>query len=163
MQQQKTYQSYISLHEEFNHEHRILSKRITDMYQLPKEFMEEHEKGIQNCLNGRVQDGAPHHSELSHNGIRDFLFIVEDFKLQTMELFFEHRVHIDKCTIYVMKVSELQNKHEKSPEYEEECIKLIPQLEELKQGLNNLLSKAEMMVENLEQIKTRWQKINPTH
>ena len=80
-----------------------------------------------------------------------------------MELFFEHRVHIDKCTIYVMKVSELQNKHEKSPEYEEECIKLIPQLEELKQGLNNLLLKAEMMVENLEQINTRWQKINPTH
>ena len=111
MQQLKdTYQSYLNLHQNFNEEHKSISRQITDLYQLPKNFMEENEKAIQMCLSDRKPSDAPHHVELSYHGMRDFLFIVEDFKLQTMELFFEHRVHIDKCTIYVMKVAEIQEK-----------------------------------------------------
>src|SRR5690554_6802618 len=109
MQQIKpTYQNYLALHNGFNEEHRQISKQITDLYQLPKDFMEENERAIHDCLSTRKPNDAPHHAESSYNGTRDFLFIVEDFKLQTMELFFEHRVHIDKCTIYVMKVAELK-------------------------------------------------------
>lgn len=163
MQQQKnTYQSYLNLHNEFNEKHKAISKQITDLYQLPKNFMEENEKEIQRCMSKQAQNGVPHHVELSYNGIRDFLFIVEDFKLQTMELFFEHRVHIDKCTVYVMKVAELQTKHkdEAIGKFADEYVDLIPQLNELLLGLETLLAKAEAMVTRLETIETRWERIN---
>ncbi|MES2619946.1 MAG: hypothetical protein V4615_03770 [Bacteroidota bacterium] len=163
MQQHKqTYQNYLTLHQDFNQEHRIISKQITDLYQAPKKFMEENEKAIQSCLSGKKNDGTPHHAELSYNSIRDFLFIVEDFKLQTMELFFEHRVHIDKCTIYVVKVSDLQKKFEGKEEAEgaNEYIQLIPQLEDLRAGLICLLDKAEIMITNLKEIEERWSRIS---
>lgn len=163
MQQHKdTYQNYLSLHRNFNEEHRSVSRQITDLYQLPKKFMEENEKAIQSCMSERTPNGVPHHAELSHNGIRDFLFIVEDFKLQTMELFFEHRVHIDKCTIYVVKVADLQKKSDSrtTSETEAEHVKLIPQLEELQLGLKTLLEKAEAMASRLEIIQARWDRIN---
>jgi hypothetical protein len=156
MQQLDTYQRYLNLHQDFNQEHKIISKRITDMYQLPKRFMEQNEKAIQKCFSEKAQDGVPHHAELSPSSVRDFLFVVEDFKLQTMELFFEHRVHIDKCTSYIMKVSELQAKYEG----EEEFVKLVPQLDDLRTGLKDLLTKAEVMVVNLDQIEKRWERIS---
>lgn len=161
MQQLDTYNQYLSLHQTFNEEHRTISRQITDLYLLPKKFMEENEKAIQLCLKNRKQETVPHHAELSPFGIRDFLFTVEDFKLQTMELFFEHRLHIDKCTVYVLKVTELQDKFrsKNTPEYEEEFVKLIPQVEELRAGLNNLLVKAKQMAKQLEVIQLRWNKI----
>jgi hypothetical protein len=163
MQQHKaTYQNYLSLHQDFNEEHKSISRQITELYQLPKKFMEENEKAIQTCVAERHPDGTPHHVELSPIGIRDFLFIVEDFKLQTMELFFEHRVHIDKCTVYVMKVNELKAKGKAVDfsETQEEYVQLIPQLEELRSGLNRLLEKAIAMGSRLEAIEARWNKIN---
>jgi hypothetical protein len=163
MQQLKeTYQSYLSIHNDFNEEHRSISRQITDLYQLPKKFMEENEKAIQICVSENNSDGAPHHSELSPIGIRDFLFIIEDFKLQTMELFFEHRVHIDKCTMYVLKVNELRSKSqgEEPLERQDEYVQLIPQLGELRTGLSTLLEKAKAMANRLESIQTRWNRIN---
>jgi hypothetical protein len=163
MQQHKgTYQHYLTLHQDFNEEHKSISRQITELYQLPKKFMEENEKAIQICISDRNPDGTPHHAELSPIGIRDFLFIVEDFKLQTMEMFFEHRVHIDKCTLYVMKVNELKAKsYDRDPlESQEEYVLLIPQLEELRFGLNRLLDKAVSMASHLESIEARWNRIN---
>jgi hypothetical protein len=163
MQQPKeSYQNYLSLHHNFNEEHRNISRQITDLYQLPKKFMEENEKAIQICVAERSSDGVPHHAEMSPIGIRDFLFIVEDFKLQTMELFFEHRVHIDKCTVYVMKVNELKAKTngDDISEGKQEYIQLIPQLEDLISGLNCLLEKAMTMANRLKIIQNRWNSIN---
>ena len=163
MQQLKeTYQQYLTLHQDFNEEHRNISRQITELYQLPKRFMETNEKAIQACVAERHPDGVPHHAELSPIGIRDFLFIVEDFKLQTMELFFEHRVHIDQCTIYVMKVNELkaQNQGKDISETNEAYVQLIPQVEELRFGLSKLLEKAVAMANQLETLETRWNRIN---
>jgi hypothetical protein len=156
-----TYQNYLTLHQDFNEEHRSISRQITDLYQLPKKFMEQNEKAIQQRISESSVDGAPHHVELSPIGIRDFLFIVEDFKLQTMELFFEHRVHIDKCTLYVMKVNELKAKNIGSEsESRDQYVELIPQVEELRLGLSKLLEKAVVMAARLETIEARWNRIN---
>jgi FtsZ-binding cell division protein ZapB len=163
MQQLKaTYQHYLNLHQDFNEEHRNISRKITSLYQLPKKFIEENEKAIQSCLAEKQADGSPHHADLSPTGIRDFLFVMEDFKLQTMELFFEHRVHIDKCTVYVMRVNELKEKHQGKDisETKDEYVELIPQLEEMISGLNGLLEKAEAMAGRLETIEARWSRIN---
>jgi hypothetical protein len=163
MQQQiETYQQYLTLHNDFNEEHKNISRQITELYQLPKKFMENNQKAIQGCVAERNPNGVPHHVDMSPIGIRDFLFIIEDFKLQTMELFFEHRMHIDKCTMYVMQVNELKAKNtgKDISETKEDYVQLIPQLLEMRAGLNGLLGKAVAMAAHLETIEARWTRIN---
>jgi hypothetical protein len=154
LQPKDSYKNYLSLHNEFSEEHRILNKEIIELYVLPKIFIEENESAIRTFVENNSQVDIPGTAELSFRGIRDFLYKVENFKLQTMELFFEHKAYIDSCSEYVKSVAE-SRQGESSKNYME----LIPKVNELRSQLKNLHERAITMAIRLEKIESRWANI----
>ncbi len=157
-----TYHSYLSLQATFNQEYKVINRQIIELYQQPKKFIEENEKRIKAFIKNQPNEVIPGNAELSYKGLRDFGFELEDFKLQAMQLFFEHRSYIDKCTAFVLKINEMKAKYGDNPPAAcgVEYIEFIPELHGLRMGVKDLHEKAHDMVKRLERIKERWNRIN---
>ena len=155
------YSNYLQLQQSFNEDYKCINKQILALYQLPKKFIEQNEKNIKEFVKQKSQQNIPHHVELSVCGLRDFAFELEDFKLQTMQLFFEHRGYIDRCTAHMMKLSELKQKSGSfdSSECTVDYLELIPELNGMSIGLKDIWLKARSMAVRLQKIKIRWERI----
>ena len=157
-QQENTYDQYCNLHRQFVDEYKTISVNIAELYQLPKKFIEENAVAMDRYMAESAIPGAPDSSDGSVRSVKDFIYRIEDFKLQIMGLFFEHRGLIEKCTVYMKKVQEI--KASDATGAEEKLTALIPELTSLRFGLKCIEEKAGGMISRLESVEGKWNIIN---
>lgn len=159
IQPEKPYQHYSNLHKQFIDEYKTISMHVSELYKAPKQFIEENAMEMDRFMAESGIPGAPS----AHNGstvnIKEFVYRIEDFKLQMMGLFFEHRALIEKCTAYMQRVHQLHGTGADS-EAENKLVELIPELTSLRFGLKCIEEKAAGMQSRLESIEGKWNIIN---
>lgn len=159
MQPEKSYEHYCNLHREFLDEYKAISARVAALYQMPKKFIEENAVAMDRYMADSSMPGSPDSSDNSVRNVRDFIYRIEDFKLQIMGVFFEHRGLIEKCMVYMKKVQELKANPEAAGT-EAQYVALIPELASLRFGLKCVEEKAAGMISQLETIEGKWNSIN---
>jgi len=152
MQPEKPYQQYCNQHQQFINEYRVISARVAELYQAPKKFIEENAMEMDRYMAESSVPGAPASFDSSVSSVKEFIYRIEDFKLQIMGLFFEHRGLIEKCTAYMQKVQSLKMQRAAEEAYSE----LIPELTSLRFGLKCIEEKATGMIGRLESIEGKW-------
>jgi len=158
-QQEKAYEQYCNLHRQFMDEYKVISVHVAELYQMPKKFIEENAAAMDRYMAESSVPGSPDSSDGSVRGVKDFIYRIEDFKLQIMGLFFEHRALIEKCSVYMHKVQQLKFTRFNA-ETEQKFIELIPELTSLRFGLKCIEEKAGGMVGRLENVEGKWKIIN---
>ncbi len=158
-QQENTYDHYCNLHRQFIDEYKTISANIAELYQLPKKFIEENAVAMDRYMAESSVPGAPDSSDGTMRGVKDFIYRIEDFKLQIMGLFFEHRGLIEKCTEYMKKVQEIKSSADATGA-EEKLTALIPELTSLRFRLKCIEEKAGGMLTRLESVEGNWKNIN---
>ncbi|HLP50783.1 MAG TPA: hypothetical protein VK154_07860 [Chitinophagales bacterium] len=159
IQPERPYQQYCNLHTDFITEYKIISARVAELYKMPKRFIEENAVEMDRYMVESSMPGSPDNVNPAHSGVREFIYRIEDFKLQIMGLFFEHRMLIEKCTEYMQKVQLL--KMESNDAYmEEKLVELIPELTTLRFKLKCIEEKATGMLSRLESVEGKWNAIN---
>ncbi len=159
MQPERPYEHYCNLHREFLDEYRTISARVAALYQMPKKFIEENAIAMDRYMSESSMPGSPDSSGDSVRSVRDFIYRIEDFKLQIMSVFFEHRSLIEKCMAYMKKVQDLKANPETAGT-EEQYVALIPELASLRFALKCVEEKAGGMIGQLESIEGKWNNIN---
>ena len=78
-----------------------------------------------------------------------------------MKLFNDHKHHSDKSKAYLQKVEELKEKTTGKivSEYAVDFIELTPELNELHKGLKSIKAQADEMVNRLERLELRWDRL----
>ena len=158
-QQENTYDQYCKLHRQFFDEYKVISEHVAQLYQMPKRFIEENASAMDRYMAESSMPGLPADSDGSVRSVKEFIYRIEDFKLQIMGLFFEHRMLIEKCSTYMKKVQELRFA-KFNPEIEKQFIDLIPELTALRFGLKCIQEKATGMAGRLETVEGSWSRIN---
>ena len=159
IQPEKPYQQYCNLHRQFVDEYKSISGRVAELYKAPKQFIEENAMEMDRYMAESSMPGSPSSVDSTHIPVREFIYRIEDFKLQIMSLFFEHRGLIEKCTTYMQKVQQFKMQANEM-EMEERLVSLIPELTSLRFGLKCIEEKAAGMISRLESIEGKWNSIN---
>ena len=158
-QQEKPYDQYCNLHRQFIDEYKVISSHVAELYQLPKKFIEENVAAMDRYMAESSMPGSPSDSDGSVRSVREFIYRIEDFKLQIMGLFFEHRALIEKCSVYMKKVQELRFS-KFNADTEQKFVELMPELNSLRFGMKCIQEKAAGMASRLESVEGSWNKIN---
>lgn len=159
IQPEKPYQHYSNLHKQFIDEYKTISLRVSELYKAPKQFIEENAMEMDRFMAESSIPGAPAPNNGATINIREFIYRIEDFKLQMMGLFFEHRALIEKCTAYMQKVHQLRSMGAET-DVENKLVEFIPELTSLRFGLKCIEEKAAGMQSRLESIEGKWNIIN---
>lgn len=159
IQPEMPYNHYCSLHKQFIEEYKVISSRVADLYQAPRKFIEDNAMEMDRYMAESSVPGSPGDFNPTSFNLKEFIYRVEDFKLQIMSLFFEHRALIEKCTVYMQRVHELKASGN-GPEVEHKLVELIPELTTLRFGLKCIEEKAGGMVSRLDSIEGNWNSIN---
>ena len=157
------YEYYNELHDCFNEAFHSINQYVIDLYILPKRFIEETGPALDKFIRNQALPGVPSNPELSSRSVMDFIGQVDDFTVNTIRLFDEHRAQVDDCAAYLEKVSRLEQKCRsgKVSDCTLEYVQLTPELVRLNEGLSRIKEKAEDMVNNLERLEAKWGRIKP--
>lgn len=158
IQPEKPYQQYCNLHTGFINEYKVVSVRIAELYQSPKRFIEDNASEMDRYMAESSVPGSPQDVTPAHASVREFIYRIEDFKLQIMSLFFEHRMLIEKSTEYMQKV-QLFKLEENEATMEEKLVELIPEISALRFKLKCIEEKAGGMMSRLETVESKWNAI----
>lgn len=159
IQPEKPYEHYCNLHRQFMAEYKTISAHVAELYQMPKKFIEENASAMDRYMAECSVPGSPDSSDGSVRSVKEFIYRIEDFKLQIMGLFFEHRALIEKCTVYMQKVQELKMSPD-TLDAEAKFTELIPELTTIRFGLKCIEEKAGGMISRLQSVEGKWNIIN---
>lgn len=155
IKQEKPYEQFNQLHHQFIDEYKTVSTHVTQLYQLPKQFIEQNAMEMDEYMNQSSIPGPPDSVDSSAIAVKEFIYRIEDFKLQIMSLFFEHRSLIEKCTVYMKKTHEMKANFAPDEKFSD----LIPELTALRFGLKCIEEKAGSMAASLKNIESKWNNI----
>lgn len=149
---------FMNLHIEFVEQFKSINSDMKRLYTMPHKFIEENASAIDQFLACACIPGAPESFDRSVKGVKDFVYQLEDFKYQTMELFFEHRAYSDKCAAYLKKSQELR-KSSMGIKSTTMLNGLTEELIALRFGLNRIREKGSEMMIQLSAIEGKWKTI----
>ncbi len=149
---------FMNLHIEFVEQFKSINSDMKTLYAMPHKFIEENASAIDQFLATASIPGAPESFDRSVKGVKDFVYQLEDFKHQTMELFFEHRAYSDKCAAYLKKSQELR-KSSMGIKSTTMLNGLTEELIALRFGLNRIREKGSEMMIQLSAIQGKWKTI----
>ncbi len=149
---------FMNLHIEFVEQFKSINSDMKTLYAMPHKFIEENASAIDQFLANESIPGAPESFDRSVKGVKDFVYQLEDFKYQTMELFFEHRAYSDKCAAYLKKSQELR-KSSMGIKSTAMLNGLTEELIALRFGLNRIREKGSEMMIQLSAIQGKWKTI----
>lgn len=149
---------FMNLHMEFVEQFKSINSDMKTLYAMPHKFIEENASAIDQFLANASIPGAPESFDRSVKGVKDFVYELEDFKCQTMELFFEHRAYSDKCATYLKKSQELR-KSSMGIKSTAMINGLTEELIALRFGLNRIREKGSEMMIQLSAIQGKWKTI----
>lgn len=149
---------YNALHDIFSVDYHEINQYILDLYNRPKQFIEETGPPLDRFLREYTLPGAPRSAGVSTGAILEFIGQIDEFSCQTAGLFNEHKAHVDQCTKYMQKASQLKTieKHGPANRVVSELTDLTPELISVHEGLKQIKQKADSMAEKLEKLEARW-------
>ncbi|MDB5284473.1 MAG: hypothetical protein JWO06_3548 [Bacteroidota bacterium] len=155
------YEDYTALHNDFSEAYQVVNKYVLDLYIMPRKFIEETGPALDRFIREYSIPGTPRTHDLSTKSILEFISQVDAFTLDTVNLFNEHKGHVDGCALYMKKVKELERKHDAASmaECADEFLELAPDLLDLHSKLNRIKVQADVMVNRLAKLELRWVRI----
>lgn len=147
----------LQLHVQFVEECQQINNEMKALYAMPHKFVQENASAIDRFMSEVNIPGAPESFNRNFDGVKIFVFELEDFKQQTLQLFFEHRAHTDKCAEYLRKSQELRGQNNKDMcNCAEVSNELFEELNALRFNLKCIREKAGIMTNQLAKIEGKW-------
>jgi hypothetical protein len=147
------------MHRQFVEEYKMISANIAELYKSPKRFIEDNASEMDRYMAESSMPGSPEQVDANHASVREFITRIEDFKLQIMSVFFEHRVLLEKCTTYMQTVQQFKMEANEI-DVEEKLVTLIPELTSLRFNLKVIEEKAAGMSSRLASVEGKWNAIH---
>ena len=154
-------ESFHLAHGNFTEAYKMVNEYVTELYLLPKMFLDETWATMDKLTTGRT---APHHSEKTNKPLAaavKFMDQLDEFTVQTIALFNQHMKHIDATEVYMRKVTLMKAKHigKNLWEHETEYAALSPELNKLMDGLREIKLNADDTLVRLESLEIKWEDI----
>jgi hypothetical protein len=158
MSQETQYEYYRCIQRDFNEAYKLLNSYVSDLYVLPKKFVENTGPALDRYIKDYSFDNDGKKNATSYDVVLDFIEQLDDFTENTMKLFNQHKLHNDRSKAYLRKVDELNQKAigKIVSEYAVDFIELTPELTQLQNGLKQIKVQADEMVDKLERLELRW-------
>ena len=154
-------EQYNLSHHNFVEAYKMINEYVADLYQLPKKLVEDAGNALDNFCCEDSMSSTNIKLEKSCRVVIDFMDQLDEFTLQTIQLFNEHKKHVDATRIYIRKVYAIQAKpgiNNASKEMQA-CNELTLELNKLLDGLREIKVKADEMVSRLEKLELRWENV----
>lgn len=156
-----TKSTYETSHHNFVRAYKMINEYVTGIYLLPQKLADDAGKTLDNYYIPANTPGSEEKINTSCRLVIDFMNQLDDFTVQTMQLFKEHKKHVNATREYMRRVSTAQLNHPGSP-FEagnDTTALLTPELNNLMDGLKEIKDKADKMITRLEKLEMRWENI----
>jgi hypothetical protein len=157
------FEQYNLSHHNFIEAYKMINEYVAELYQLPQRLVEDAGSTLESFCCEEDKPQVSLKVKRSCSVVIDFMDQLDDFTLHTIQLFNEHKKHVDETRKYIRKVSALQNKCNNKPALSEpnEYNRLTHELNDLLNGLKKIKDRADEMVNRLEMLEFRWENIKP--
>ena len=155
------FENYNLSHHNFIEAYKMINEYVAELYQLPKRLVEDAGEALDNFFYADSKPQTSFKMKKSCMVVIDFMDQLDEFTLNTIELFNQHKKHVDATRSYIRKVSALQTKYKalSVPMIKEEYIELIKDLDHLLKDLRLIKEKADNMISRLEKLELHWEDI----
>lgn len=155
---------YSKLHNEFAEYYTVINKYIIELYALPRKFIVQTGPVLDRFLREHTVPGSPRDANNSSMSVLQFIGHLDDFTIDAIKLFTEHKAHVTACAEYLKKVTQLQQSYgeDETAQYMHESVGLTPELFNLHQGLIDIKAKADTMIMRLKKLEMKWDGIRIT-
>ncbi len=152
------YEQYHLTHSNFIEAYRMVNEYVTELYRLPKQFLDETEGAINAVSNKHFTPKSPSSNDKSMRVVVEFMDQLDEFTMHTINLFNEHMKHIEATEVYMKKVIILdtQNAGNKAVAKAGEYSRLIPEVNNLMDGLKDIKVRADETLSWLERLEMNW-------
>ena len=152
------FDDYTTLHSNFAEYYVVINKYIMELYSMPRKFIVETGPVLDRFLREHTVPDVPKSSDNSSMSVLQFISHLDDFTIDTVKLFTEHKTHIAACAGYLKRVTELQTIYgdDETAQYIHESISLTPELVSLHNGLVAIKAKADAMIMRLKKLELKW-------
>lgn len=155
------YENYHLTHSNFVEAYKMVNEYVTELYKLPKQFLDETE-GTMGLISGKqFAPKAPSESDKSVRLVVDFMDQLDEFTMHTIGLFNKHMDHMDETEAYMQKAIALQDKvtPQNHGQFLKEYAVLTPQVNELMQGLKQIKERADDALAWMEKLELKWEDV----
>ena len=147
---------YRSLHTEFSEMCPVVNQYVIKLYARPRKFILETGPMLDQFIREQSMPGTPGSRSFPADAMMEFIGFVDDFTIETIELFNEHKSHVNDCKNYMKKTSELQagedGKYATMADYAQLTLEVIG----LNKGLTRIKEKADKIIQRLDALETTW-------
>lgn len=151
------FENYNLSHSNFVAAYQLINEYVTDLYMMPKSFSEEAGKVMDVISREYAIPQSPEKSNEAFREVLDFVKQLDAFTLHTINLFNEHKAHMDCSEVYLKNVECMRNSEDviSDLEYHE----LAEEVNGLLSGLRSIKEKADKTIEWIDQLDFRWEAI----
>lgn len=156
-----TYEQYHLTHSNFVEAYKMVNEYVTELYKLPKRFLDETEGTMNLISNKQFAPKSPSDSDSSMRDVVDFMNQLDEFTMHTIGLFNKHMAHIDETEVYMQHAMALEAKVDGTNlgEYAKEYAVLTPRVDELMQGLKQIKERADDTLAWLQKLEVKWEDV----
>lgn len=154
-------ENYQLTHSNFVEAYKMVNDYVTELYRLPKQFLDETEGTMNMITSKHFTPKSPSANDKSMRVVADFMDQLDEFTMHTIGLFNEHMKHIDETEAYMKKVMTIESKVNFTDEegFAAEYQPLLPQVNSLMKGLKEIKERADDTLAWLEKLEIKWEDI----
>ena len=150
---EEEYEQYMKLHRRFSETYTTVYKYVMDFYPQPQKFIQEAAPKVESY----VEDFWDHKNAPPENGsFRELVFFAQDFKefaANANNVFEEYKVLHSQSGNYIKTIFRLKEKSEANCN---DYAKLIPELNKLITGFDQVKQKTDMAAKELQKLQIEW-------
>ncbi|HLP21882.1 MAG TPA: hypothetical protein VK174_16325 [Chitinophagales bacterium] len=154
-------EQYHFTHSNFVEAYKMVNEYVTELYRLPKRFLEETEGTMNALTNKHFAPKAPSANDTNMRVVVEFMDQLDEFTMNTIDLFNDHMKHIDATEAYMKKAVALESPTVGIIENPDAQVysQLIPEVEQLLGGLKEIKQRADDTLGWLEELEVNWETI----
>ncbi len=154
-------ENYHLTHGNFVEAYKMVNDYVTELYKLPKQFLDETEGTMNLLTSTHFAPKSPSAKDKSMRIVVDFMDQLDEFTMHTINLFNDHMKHIDETQVYLNKIKAIESKlkGKGTPEVAQEYTSLTPKVNELMEGLKQIKVRADETLSWLEKLEVKWEDV----
>ena len=155
------YENYYLTHTNFVEAYKMVNDYVTELYRLPKRFLDETEGTMNLITSKHFTPKSPSENDKSMRFVAEFMDQLDEFTVHTIDLFNDHISHIEATEAYMKKVMALEAKGQSNgnDEIARQSVELVPTINTLMAGLKNIKERADDTLAWLEKLEVRWEDV----